>query len=181
LKLRNIALPFSQLLFHWRTKATMAGNRRRTLHSFDSANIVISAVAFPAAVSGALCHGRWRAEQPFRRLKHRLGLGHMSGLSWHAAKQDFGAKAVFATTSMRWAPMPRLRQIWAPDSDWSNLLIDNIKRQIGRWLLAAGATTSRLRLLIQEVAANLQKFFAGRSQPRMPQRKPARSHAYTPI
>ncbi len=30
-----------------------------------------------------------------KRIKHRLQLEHTSGLSWHAARQNFGAKAVF--------------------------------------------------------------------------------------
>lgn len=47
--------------------------------------------------------------------------------------------------------------------------IDKIKRQIGRWLLAAAAMTRRLKPLIPESPANLQKFVAGRSNPRIPQ------------
>ena len=30
----------------------------------------------------------------YKRVKHRLELEHASGLAWHAARQDFGAKAV---------------------------------------------------------------------------------------
>jgi hypothetical protein len=41
-----------------------------------------------------LIHQRWRIEEAFKRLKHRLNLEHTSGLSWLAARQDFGAKAV---------------------------------------------------------------------------------------
>jgi hypothetical protein len=139
--------------------------------------------AFPATGFGALYHGRWRVEEAFRRLKHRLGLEHTSGLSWHAANQDFGAKAVFDNLNALAAYVATETQL-APDSCWKinrTLMIDKIKRQIGRWLLAAGATTRRLKPLIQEIAANLQKFVAGRSKPRTPQRKPHRSHAYKPI
>ena len=139
--------------------------------------------AFPAAGFGALYHGRWRVEEAFRRLKHRLGLEHTSGLSWHAANQDFGAKAVFDNLNALAAYVATEAHL-EPDSCWKinrTLMIDKIKRQIGRWLLAAGATTRRLKPLIQEIAANLQKFVAGRSKPRTPQRKPHRSHAYKPI
>ncbi len=139
--------------------------------------------AFPAAGFGSLYHGRWRVEEAFRRLKHRLGLEHTSGLSWHAANQDFGAKAVFDNLNALAAYVATEAHL-DPSSDWKinrTLMIDKIKRQIGRWLLAAGATTRRLRPLIQEIAANLQKFVAGRSKPRTPQRKPHRSHAYKPV
>lgn len=139
--------------------------------------------AFPAAGFGSLYHGRWRVEEAFRRLKHRLGLEHTSGLSWHAANQDFGAKAVFDNLNALAAYVATEAHL-DPNSDWKinrTLMIDKIKRQIGRWLLAAGATTRRLRPLIQEIAANRQKFVAGRSKPRTPQRKPHRSHAYKPV
>jgi hypothetical protein len=58
------------------------------------------------------------------------------------------------------------------------LEIDKIKRQIGRWLLAATATTRRLKPILEEIALNLQKFVPNRSQPRKPQPKPHLSHAY---
>ena len=48
--------------------------------------------AYPAAAFGALYHSRWRIEEAFKRLKHRLSLEQLSGMSWLAAQQDFGAK-----------------------------------------------------------------------------------------
>jgi Transposase DDE domain len=49
---------------------------------------------FPAAEFGDLYHRRWRIEEAFKRLKHRLNLEHVSGLSQLAAMQDFAAKIV---------------------------------------------------------------------------------------
>ena len=49
---------------------------------------------FPAANFGDLYHQRWRIEEAFKRLKHRLNLEHVSGLSQLAAMQDFAAKIV---------------------------------------------------------------------------------------
>lgn len=49
---------------------------------------------FPAADFGDLYHQRWRIEEAFNRLKHRLNLEHVSGLSQLAAVQDFAAKIV---------------------------------------------------------------------------------------
>lgn len=141
---------------------------------------LLDSEAFPASVFGALYHGRWRIEEAFRRLKHRLGLEHTSGLSWHAANQDFGAKAVFDNLNALAAYVATDAHL-DPDSTWKinrTQAIDKIKRQIGRWLLAAGATTRRLKPLIKEISANLQKYVAGRSKPRPPQRKPHGYHAY---
>jgi hypothetical protein len=56
---------------------------------------LLDPVAFPAAEFADLYHGRWRIEEAYKRVKHRLQLEHTSGLSWHAARQDFAAKAVF--------------------------------------------------------------------------------------
>jgi len=49
---------------------------------------------FPASAFGDLYHQRWRIEEAFKRLKHRLNLEHVSGLSQLAAAQDFAAKIV---------------------------------------------------------------------------------------
>jgi hypothetical protein len=49
---------------------------------------------FPATDFGDLYHQRWRIEEAFKRLRHRLNLKHVSGLSQVAAMQDFAAKIV---------------------------------------------------------------------------------------
>ena len=47
---------------------------------------------FPASAFGDLYHKRWRIEEAFKRLKHRLNLEHVSGLSQQAVVQDVAAK-----------------------------------------------------------------------------------------
>jgi hypothetical protein len=49
---------------------------------------------FPASLFGDLYHQRWRIEEAFKRLKHRLNLEHVSGLSQQAVVQDVAAKVV---------------------------------------------------------------------------------------
>lgn len=44
--------------------------------------------------AGDLYHRRWRIEEAFKRLKHRLNLEHVSGLSQLAVPQDFAAKVI---------------------------------------------------------------------------------------
>jgi Transposase DDE domain len=48
--------------------------------------------AFPAASFSDLYHQRWRIEEAFKRLKHRLNLEHVSGLSQQAVVHDVAAK-----------------------------------------------------------------------------------------
>ena len=47
---------------------------------------------YPAASFGGLYHQRWRVEEAFKRLKHRLRLEAVTGLDYLALQQDFGAK-----------------------------------------------------------------------------------------
>lgn len=49
---------------------------------------------YPASAFGALYHQRWRIEEAFKRLKHRLRLEAVTGLDYLALQQDFGAKTV---------------------------------------------------------------------------------------
>ncbi len=55
---------------------------------------LLDATVYPADDFAALYHSRWRIEEAFKRLKHRLALENTSGLSWLTAQQDFGAKTL---------------------------------------------------------------------------------------
>ena len=48
--------------------------------------------AFKHEEFAALYHKRWRVEEAFKRVKHRLHLEHVTGLSWQCHQQDLGAK-----------------------------------------------------------------------------------------
>lgn len=47
---------------------------------------------YPAASFGALDHQRWRIEEAFKRLRHRLRLEAVTGLDYLALQQDLGAR-----------------------------------------------------------------------------------------
>jgi hypothetical protein len=49
---------------------------------------------YRASEFGALYHQRWRIEEAFKRLKHRLRLEAVTGLDYLALQQDLGAKTV---------------------------------------------------------------------------------------
>jgi hypothetical protein len=53
---------------------------------------LLDAQRYRAAAFGALYHQRWRVEEAFKRLKHRLRLEAVTGLDYLALQQDFGAK-----------------------------------------------------------------------------------------
>lgn len=73
---------------------------------------------FRAADFGALYHQRWRIEEAFKRLKHRLNLEHVSGLSQLSVMQDFAAKvlcdnlqALACLAAIAENPLPKGRRI----------------------------------------------------------------------
>ncbi|MBL0355298.1 MAG: transposase [Dechloromonas sp.] len=53
---------------------------------------LLDSAQYPAPAFADLYHRRWRIEEAFKRLKHRLSLEHTSGLTLPAACQDVGAK-----------------------------------------------------------------------------------------
>ena len=55
---------------------------------------LLDAARYPAAKFGALYHRRWRVEEAFKRIKHRLRLEGPSGLTYLAFQQDFAAKVL---------------------------------------------------------------------------------------
>ena len=118
---------------------------------------LLDPAAFPARQFGDLYHQRWRIEEAFKRLKHRLNLEHVCGLSQQAAMQDFAAKIVcdnlqsLATeTALREASLPATRRInrAAAHSIMKPLMpalllgADIAKRLIGALQLIAGRTYS---------------------------------------
>jgi len=138
--------------------------------------------AYPVSEFAALYHGRWRIEEAFKRLKHRLGLEYTSGLSWHAARQDFGAKAVCDNLNAL-AAYVATDACLDPDSDAKinrTQAFDKVKRQLGRWLLRAKATVRNVKAVLKELAKNLQYFVPDRLRPRDQKVKPHAHFAYKP-
>lgn len=142
---------------------------------------LFDAAQYPARAFAGLYHGRWRVEEAYKRIKHRLGLEHTTGLSWHAAQQDFGAKALCDNLNAL-AAYVATDACLDPDSPYKinrTQAFDKIKRQLGRWLLVFTHVTARhLKPVLEELAKNLQKFAPQRARPRPGGPKPHRHHAY---
>ena len=136
---------------------------------------------YPALAFTELYHRRWRIEEAFKRLKHRLSLEHTSGLTWLAACQDVGAKMVCDNLNALAAYLAT-EQLIAPDSPWRinrTLAFSHLRRLLPQVL------TGRLRLtgnlvakLFSEIVKNLQKFIPNRNRPRPIRPKTHKSHAY---
>lgn len=137
--------------------------------------------AYPATAFTDLYHRRWRIEEAFKRLKHRLNLEHTSGLTWLAACQDVGAKMVCDNLNALAAYLATEQHL-APGSPWRvnrTIAFSHLRRLLPRVLAGVVRMTARMAAeLFCEIASNLQKFVSGRSRPRPIRPKPHKSHAY---
>ncbi len=126
-----------------------------------------------------LYHSRWRIEEAFKRLKHRLALENTSGLSWLAAQQDFGAKILVdnlhALTVLETETCETLRSGYKVNRTYA---FSHLKRCLPRWLLIALPTLEQWLKVLAELAKNLIKIEPGISKPRPKHPKPHRKHAY---
>lgn len=144
--------------------------------------------AFPVTAFLELYHSRWRIEEAFKRLKHHLNFEHLSGLTWLAAQQDFGAKvlcdnlnafAVYCATDgageiqvdIEKPTVYRINRTYA---------FAHLKRCLSRWVLKALPSIDQLITVFDELLKNLTQFIKGRSNPRPRRPKPHMHHAYRP-
>ena len=135
--------------------------------------------AYPAADFAALYHSRWRIEEAFKRLKHRLALENTSGLSWLAAQQDFGAKML--ADNLNALTVLTAAELGDIDADYKinrTYAFAHLKRCLPRWLLVLLPTMTELQATLEELAKNLIRFVSGASKPRPDHPKPHRKHAY---
>ena len=144
---------------------------------------------YPATDFGDLYHARWRIEEAFKRIKHRLALEHLTGLSWLAAQQDFGAKILgdnlhalsvyCAAQTPEVAPTPREPETpsrsYKPNRAYA---FAAIKSRMQRWLLSATVTLNDIEKLFTELMRNLIAFVPGASKPRNIGKKPHKHMAY---
>lgn len=136
---------------------------------------------YPAPAFTDLYHRRWRIEEAFKRLKHRLSLEHTSGLTWLAACQDVGAKMVCDNLNAL-ATYLATEHLIAPDSPWRinrTLAFSHLRRFLPQVLSGRLRLTGRLvASLFSEIVKNLQKFIPNRNRPRPIRPKPHKAHAY---
>ena len=137
--------------------------------------------AYPADEFSALYHSRWRIEEAFKRIKHRLSLEHLSGMSWLAAQQDFGAKilcdnlnalAVHAASEALDADTRAHYLINRGDT------FSRLKRTLGRWLLHGRDALDNVASVFGQLIKNLVRIKPDRSFQRQFTEKPHLSHAY---
>jgi hypothetical protein len=134
---------------------------------------------YPGAAFGGLYHRRWRIEEAFKRLKHRLRLEAVTGLAYLALQQDFGAKMVADNLCTL------LSEIDEPLDDepasHPNRLyaIGALKPILGGCLLRVGLCLGKLADVLELIHRTRCRVQPSRSYPRPPRKaKPHRHLAY---
>jgi len=127
---------------------------------------------FPAEDFGNLYHRRWRIEEAFKRLKHRLNLEHVSGLTRQVVNQDFAAKvlcdnleALVALAARQTHPLPEGQRI-------NRAYVHTVMKPLLPALLLGRAATSWLQDALVLIARRTFKYREGLSKPRKPRPKP---------
>jgi hypothetical protein len=137
--------------------------------------------AVPAPAFAELYHQRWRIEEAFKRLKHRMKLECVSGLSQHALLIDVAAK-VLADNLASLLCMAAAQQAELPQRSrrcnraYAAALL---QRELPRLLLQIGDFLALLTDVLGLLGATAQRFVPGRSRPRPAHHvKPHPSAAY---
>jgi hypothetical protein len=129
-----------------------------------------------------LYHGRWRIEEAFKRLKHRLGLESVSGLSQHALLVDVATKVLadnLAALLNRAVPMASGEPEGVRRQVNRAAAAKLFSRSIGPMLLIAGSIAQGIHDWVITLSRCWTRHIPGRSRPRNPAHtKPHPSQSY---
>jgi hypothetical protein len=141
----------------------------------------LDAERFDAALFGDLYHQRWRIEEAFKRLKHRLHLEAVSGLSQQALIIDVAAKVLADNiTSLMCAAAAQQADLPARSRKCNRAYAASLmQRLLPRLVLLIGDVGAAIANATHILATTSQRFVHGRSQPRPARHvKPHPSCAY---
>ena len=138
---------------------------------------------FPLRDFGDLYHRRWRIEEAFKRLKHRLNLEAVTGLNYLALQQDFHAK-VLADNLCSLLATEHL----ADDGTDEPPRVHNRAYAIGALgailagcLLGNPHCRAALPEVLHAISRTRRRVTPGRSYPRTFRHKPHRHACYRPV
>jgi hypothetical protein len=136
---------------------------------------------YPSHAFADLYHQRWRIEEAFKRIKTRLKLEAVSGLSQQALLIDVAAKILADNiASLMCAGAAAKADLASRSRKCNRSYADHyLQRVLPRLVLFIGNVCADIAHAIDMLAANTQRLLSGRSQPR-PQRhvKPHPSCSY---
>ena len=130
-----------------------------------------------------LCHGRWRVEEAFKRLKHRLALKSVSTLSQHALLVDVANKVLVDNLTAllnRSVALPEQADARGVTHKFNRALAARtLSRCIGHLLLVVKAAVQIVHDCAQTLGRSLIRHVAGQTRIRKQSKyKPHPSQAY---
>lgn len=169
--------------------ACMRARLVRHVSSSGRTRVLLTSLAEEVASVAELAdlyHGRWRIEEAFKRLKHRLGLESVSGLNQHALLVDVATKVLadnLAALLNRAVPMASgaLHTLAGGVTRQVNRAAASklFSRSIGSMLLIAGGIARGIHDWMITLSRCWTRHIPGRSRPRNPAHiKPHPSQSY---
>jgi len=141
----------------------------------------LDCAAYPCDAFADLYHQRWRIEEAFKRLKLRLNLESVSGLSQQAVIIDVAAKILADNlASLLCAAAAHQADLSARGRRCSRSYAASLfQRGVARLIMAVGDFIATLDDILELLGTTTQRFVPGRSTPRPPNHtKPHPSFAY---
>ncbi len=137
---------------------------------------LLDAQAFPAEHFGALYHQRWRIEEAFKRIKHRLALEAVTGLTYLALQQDFAAKVLADNLCAAFALADLPEQVSSrPNRTYA---LGALRAILAACLLGAPRIRSVLAATLTAIDRARCRIQPDRHYPRHPRPKPHKYSAY---
>lgn len=134
---------------------------------------LLDAQRYPVEQFGALYHQRWRVEEAFKRIKHRLRLEATTGLTYLALQQDFAAKILADNLSALLSGSSATREASRAGSRPNRTYaFGALKPVLAGCLLGIGQAWAALPDTLAAIARSRCRIQPGRSYPRPPRIKP---------
>jgi hypothetical protein len=141
---------------------------------------LIDCERFPVEAFGALYHRRWRIEEAFKRIKHRLRLEAVSGLTYLAFQQDFSAKIIADNLHTLLAsanePLSYHEQVPSQSRPNRTAAFGALRPILIGCLLRVDSCLTKLHKVIDLITSTRCRIQQGRSYPRKQRAKP---HLYS--
>ncbi|MDR3454579.1 MAG: IS4 family transposase, partial [Rhodoferax sp.] len=131
---------------------------------------------YRAASFGALYHQRWRVEEAFKRLKHRLRLEAVTGLDYLALQQDFGAKILTDNLCTLLSDLDASHEDRRASSPNRTYALGALKPILGACLLRMRRCLGRLAGVLDSIHQTRCRIQPSRAYPRPPRK--AKPHFY---
>ena len=133
---------------------------------------LLDAERFPASCFGELYHQRWDIEETFKRIKGRLSLEHVSGLSQQTVVQDVAAKVLCDNLQALTSKSAHTRADLPQSVRINHAFAHTALKPLLPALLLAMKVGRRLITLLQLIAKENYRHREGISKPRKPRPKP---------